>query len=176
MKTIFRMTDYFLQKVKQDLIRPHAFAAERVGFISVRAAGTGSEIVLLAENYHSVTDEDYVNDWTVGAMINQEAIRKALNVALLQPVGMFHVHMHGHSGPPLFSVTDLREQMKFVPDFFKVRRQLPHGAIVLSYDHFIGRIWLSSQNAVYINEFDVVGRTITRIDAPDPDKTVDYFV
>ena len=98
MKTIFRATDRFLKDVRQDLSRPHRFAAERVGFISIRAADTGMSLVLLAEGYHPVADGDYIDDATVGAMMGQEAIRKALNVALLHPVGMFHVHMRSTGG------------------------------------------------------------------------------
>ena len=115
MKAIFRATAQFLQQVRLDLARPHACAAERVGFISIRAALARDDLILFAEGYHPVADQDYVNDPTVGAMMGQEAIRKALNVALLQPVGMFHVHLHEHVGRPCFSRVDLREQLKFVP-------------------------------------------------------------
>jgi len=37
----------------------------------------------------------------------------------------FHVHTHGRSGVPDFSGTDVRENAKFVPDFFKVLRNAP---------------------------------------------------
>ena len=157
MKVIFRSTQRLLQDIRRDLVRPHPFAAERVGFISIRAAGTRDSLVLLAEGYNPVADDDYVDDATVGAMMGQEAIRKALNVALLQPVGMFHVHMHEHKGRPVFSHTDRREQLKFVPDFFKVRRQMPHGAIVLSHDLAIGRAWLNPDTVVGISEFNTMG-------------------
>src|SRR5260370_25473204 len=92
MKTIFRTTDRFLADVRRDLARPHRFAAERVGFISIRAASTATSLVLLGESYHPVADDDYIDDTSVGAMMGQESIRKALNIALLQPVGMIHVH------------------------------------------------------------------------------------
>jgi hypothetical protein len=100
-KVIFRATDRFLHDVRRDLARPHHFAAERVGFISIRAASTSKSLILLAESYHPVADDDYIDDPTVGAMMGQEAIRKALNIALLQPVGMFHVHMHEHGAARL---------------------------------------------------------------------------
>jgi hypothetical protein len=157
MKTIFRTTDRFLADVRRDLARPHRFAAERVGFISIRAASTAASLVLLGESYHPVADDDYIDDTSVGAMMGQEAIRKALNIALLQPVGMIHVHMHEHKGRPGFSPTDRREQLKFVPDFFKVRRQMPHGAIVLSHDQAIGRVWLDPETVVGISEFNTIG-------------------
>ena len=155
------MPNSFLHTVRRDLARLHSFAAERVGFISVRAASARGNLLLLAEAYHQVADNDYLDDATVGAMMGQEAIRKALNVALLQSVGMFHVHMHGHLGRPGFSNTDLREQIKFVPDFFKIHRRTPHGAIVLSHDRATGRVWLDPETIVGITEFNTLGPRVT---------------
>ena len=43
MRIIFRASEDFIAHVRQDLGRPHTFAAERVGFISVRAASAGEE-------------------------------------------------------------------------------------------------------------------------------------
>lgn len=157
MRSIFRASTRLLREVRGDLSRPHPFAAERLGFISVRAAYARSCLIIFAEGYHSLADEDYVDDPTVGAMMGQEAIRKALNVALLQPVGMFHVHMHEHEGHPAFSRTDLSEQPKFIPDFFKIRRDMPHGAIVLSHDRAAGRIWLGPASVSAITEFNIPG-------------------
>ncbi len=173
MKTIFKATGSFLDDVRKDLARPHKFAAERVGFIAVRAASAKNSLVLLAQAYHPLTDEDYVNDQSVGAMMGQEAIRKALNVALLESAGMFHIHMHEHRGRPSFSRTDLREQLKFVPDFFKVRPQLPHGAIVLSHDRAAGRVWLGPETIVAISEFVTVAPK-TLIDSGQTGNRVDF--
>jgi hypothetical protein len=175
MKKIFRCTDQFLRDIRRDLVRPHAFAAERVAFISIRAACTEDSLVLLAEGYHPVADEDYLDDRTVGAMMNQEAIRKALDIALLQQVGMVHVHLHEHMGRPTFSRTDRREQLKFVPDFFKVRPQMPHGAVVLSHNMAAGRIWLNATDTVSISEFNLTGPRMT-IDMVKPDGRVDFKV
>lgn len=173
MRSIFKATSGFVSDVRQDLRRSHRFAAERVGFISVRAANAGRTLILLAEGYHPVADDDYVDDPTVGAMMGQEAIRRALNIALLEQVGMIHVHMHAHEGRPGFSRTDRSEQLKFVPDFFKVRPQMPHGAVVLSHDHAIGRIWLSPEISAEISEFDIVGSRI-KIDIIGPGRRLDF--
>lgn len=159
MKVLFKITDQLLFNIRDDLERPHQFAAERVGFVSVRAVKSGDNLIIVSEGYHPVADEDYVDDMSVGAMMGQEAIRKALNVALLTPVGMFHIHMHSHHGRPGFSRTDLREQKKFVPDLFKVNK-LVHGAIILSYDRQAGSVWLSPTKVVPIKEFNIVGPRI----------------
>jgi hypothetical protein len=175
MRVIFRATDRFIQDIRGDLARAHSFAAERVGFISIRATDTRDTLILLAAAYHPVADDDYLDDATVGAMMGQEAIRKALNIALLQPVGMIHVHMHDHKGRPNFSRTDRREQLKFVPDFFKVRPQMPHGAIVLSHNMASGRLWLDPETNVSISEFNIVGPH-TMIDLESSNGRVDFKI
>lgn len=154
---IFRATDDFIATVRKDLLRPHAFANERVGFISVRATETDRVLLLLAQDYYAVADHDYVRDSSVGAMMGQEALRKALEIALLNPVGMLHVHMHLFSGRLWFSRTDLREQLRFVPDFFKVRPNMPHGALVLSEHAAAGRVWLDAGRIERVAEFNTLG-------------------
>src|SRR5437660_5723305 len=114
MRILFRATEHFLADVRSDLMRPHRFAHERVGFISVRAAQAQNHLVLLAQNYFPVADADYLPDPTVGAMMGPEALRKALEIALLNPVGMFHVHMHMLGRRLWFSPTDLSEQLRYV--------------------------------------------------------------
>jgi hypothetical protein len=173
MKVILKATGSFLDDVRKDLSRPHRFAAERVGFISIRAASAKNSMVLIAQGYHPLADEDYVNDMSVGAMMGQEAIRKALNVALLGFSGMFHIHMHEHRGRPSFSRTDLREQLKFVPDFFKVRPQMPHGAVVLSHNLAAGRVWLGPETVAAISEFVTVAPTML-VDVGRPSSKIDF--
>lgn len=175
MRMIFKLAGSFLRSVRRDLERPHPFAAERVGFISARAAASSHSLILIAEGYHPVADTDYLDDMTVGALMGPDAIRKALDVALLQPVGMFHVHIHDHKGRPRFSPTDTQEQHKFVPDFFTVRPSLPHGAIVLSRDRFVGRVWLGPKTVSDITEFCVVGPGVT-VDRQRTRQGLDVFV
>ena len=162
MGIVFRAMEDFMAHVRTDLERSHQFAHERVGFITVRPAQGHEHLVLLAEDYHPVDDRDYVKDPSVGAMMSQEALRKALEIALLNPVGMFHVHMHVFPGRLWFSRIDLSEQLKFVPDFFKVRSTMPHGALVLSPSSAAGRVWLNPRKIELITEFDTVGARVKR--------------
>jgi molybdopterin/thiamine biosynthesis adenylyltransferase len=161
MNVIFKCTKKFVDNVRRDLARPHKHAWERVGFISVRAAATPANLVLIAESYYPVADDDYLVDPTVGAMMNSEAIRKALEIAMLQKVGMFHVHLHDHHGQPGFSHTDVREQRKFIPDFFKICPKQPHGAIVLSHDLAEGQVWISPDKILAVTEFNFIGAPTT---------------
>ena len=105
-----------------------------------------------------MSDEDYVDDRTVGAMMGPGAIRKAMQVALNGHSCMFHVHVHEHRGRPRFSAIDVRETAKFVPDFWNVCPDLVHGAIVLSADSMAARCWHPSLRLpIEINDFSIVG-------------------
>jgi hypothetical protein len=175
MNIIFRATDELMRSVRQDLMRPHPYAHERVGFITVRATSTDQALILLAQDYHPVADDEYLRDSSVGAMIGQEALRKALEIALLNPVGIFHVHMHLFPGRLWFSRTDLREQLRFVPDFFKVRPNMPHGALVLSPHTAAGRVWFAADRIERIAEFNTMG-TRLQVSRSAKDGSTDFYV
>lgn len=160
MNIVFRSTVEFMARVRADLSRPHPFAYERVGFISVRAAAVRDGLVLLAQDYFPVEDEEYVRDSSVGAMLGQEAFRKALEIALLSRVGVFHVHQHEIGKHLWFSTIDLDEQNRFVPDFFKVCATMPHGALVLSPHSISGRVWLAPKEVRQITEFNSIGAQV----------------
>jgi hypothetical protein len=162
MRVVFKVVDRLLERVRHDIARPHEFAAERVGFFVCRAASLSPQgVVILAHDYMPVEDEDYVDDSTVGAMMGASAIRKALELALSMKAGMFHAHLHEHAGRPRFSRTDARESAKFVPDFWNVRPEMPHGALVASKDSFYGMCWYPGMSTpIEIGEFVVVGSPI----------------
>lgn len=158
MKVCFKITTASLTEIRSDLRRPHPFAHERVGFISAGLSAVADDLLVLAREYRPVADDDYLNDPTVGAMMGPDAIRNALQWALQDGVAMFHVHTHGGHGIPGFSGIDLRENAKFVPDFFKVAPQCAHGAIVLSDTAAHGLIWVGrSRSNLFITSFIEVG-------------------
>ena len=150
MKVCFKITTVLLTAIRADLQRPHPFARERVGFISAGLSAVGDGLLVLAREYRPVDDDEYLNDPTVGAMMGPAAIRNALQWALQDGVALFHVHTHGGDGVPGFSGIDLRENAKFVPDFFKVAPQCAHGAIVLSDTAAHGLIWFGRAQANHI--------------------------
>lgn len=159
MKIMFKITKRLLSDVKAQLERPHPFASERVGFLVCRAGQLeDGGVIILTHSLHEIADEDYVDDPAVGATMGPHAIRKALQTAYNQEASMFHVHLHAHSGKPRFSRVDSTETTKFVPDFWNVQPDLPHGAIVFSEDSACGRCWIPNQQIpVDISQFTVVG-------------------
>ena len=165
MNISFRITDDLLTKIHADLSRPHAFAAERVGFIACACASLPDKgLEFLAQTFHPVADDHYIDDPRVGAMMGSAAIRAALQYAYQQPVSMFHVHRHEHRGRPRFSTVDICESARFVPDFWKVRPTRAHGALVLSLDSMFGHCWIPGARAPQsIESFSVVGRPTTTI-------------
>lgn len=158
MKVRFKITSALLARIRIDLRRPHPFAHERVGFISAGLSAVGYDVLALARQYRPVRDDEYLRDPSVGAMMGPEAIRRAMQWAMHDGVALFHVHCHGGLGTPGFSGIDLRENAKFVPDFFKVAPQCVHGAIVLSDTAAHGQVWHGRSNPYqFITAFTEVG-------------------
>src|SRR5215207_3980405 len=98
MNVTIRLTRELFELIKADLLRPHSYAAERVGFIFGKLGNQGSEegrLILLSE-YRPVEDGDYEDTWEAGARINSAAIRSAMQSVLDTGCGAFHVHLHPH--------------------------------------------------------------------------------
>jgi hypothetical protein len=141
MTIVCRMTRDFASRMREDLLRRHVHAHERVAFISARAAELDDGLLLLACEYHPVADEDYVPDPNVGAMMSETAVRKAMQIAWRSKCSMIHVHLHDHVGMPGFGHLDRKENGRFMPEFFNVQPLLPHAAIVLSHNAAAGLVW-----------------------------------
>jgi hypothetical protein len=159
----FKIRADLLDRVRIDLRRRHWFAHERVGFITAGLCTFAGGVLAIARDYRPVDDDDYVDTPGVGAMMAPDAIRKAQERALFARDAIFHVHTHGGRGVPAFSGVDLRENVKFVPDFLKVAPHALHGAIVLSDDAALGQCWLTRGDAaVPLRDFTVVGPATTK--------------
>jgi hypothetical protein len=145
-----KLTGALHAEIVRDLMRPHPFAAERVGFVSGRMGTLADNArLILLNRYHSVPDCQYVNDPCVGARIGSEAITWAMQAAYhgrATREGVFHIHLHGHRGETGMSGTDSREIPRLIPGFQSVGREAPHGIIILSLDHGSCWVWLPEEN------------------------------
>lgn len=121
-----------------DLRRPHPHAAERIGFLYGRLALS----TVLMTRYVPVPDEQYVVDFTVGARINGDAIRAAMQGVLDTGNGVFHTHLHEWPGRPSFSLTDDEELPNLIPAFRAVAHGQACGLFLLSPDSAIADVWL----------------------------------
>jgi hypothetical protein len=159
---LVRMHQSLLESIHIDLGRKHAFAAERVGFIKARCAQLpNGGTLILGEGYLPLEDMHYKLNPLAGATMNSDGIRAALQVSYGEKCSMLHVHRHEHHGHPGFSSIDLRENEKFVPNFFNVTPSMPHGAIVLSHDSYFGYIWLGQdQKPRQVDQFSITGNRI----------------
>lgn len=157
MRTILKLTATLYDDLVKRLREPHDFAAERVAFLKCRPALSATSLLLLAGGVHHVEDGDYVDNPSAGATIGRSALRKALQTAYAEAVSMVHVHLHEHRGRSGFSRTDLRENARFVPDFWNVQPGLPHGAVVFSSDSAVGQCWIPGSPAPVGVEVAIVG-------------------
>lgn len=165
MSIYVKFTDQLVDQARNDLVRPHAFAWERVGFFTAGATVSPSgDLILLCRRYISVADEDYEANEDVGAQIGPEAMRKAAELAYNTKSALLHVHMHEGTGRPEFSRTDAMSGFEFVPGFFNVLPKMPHGLIVLNQTGARGLIWIAKdRDPLYVNDFLQVGAQLKRI-------------
>lgn len=159
----FKISQLLLSEVRTDLRRPHAFAHERVGFLSAGLSVAHDELLILARAYRPVADDEYLRDHSVGAMMGPQAIRRARQWAMDERAAIFHVHTHGGRGIPAFSGVDTRENAKFIPNFLSVAPHCVHGAIVLSDTAACGQVWFDRTPVQpFITQFTEVGMPLRR--------------
>jgi hypothetical protein len=143
--------------IKIDLQRPHSHAFERIGFIGTKYKKLNDGTILIfAVDYFPVDDENYIEDEEVGARINSDAIRKAMQYVLDSGNGCFHVHYHSFSySIPQFSATDLTDNPEIVKSFTYVHKEQFHGMLVIGNN--------SSNALVQIPETTFKLKTVTKI-------------
>src|SRR5438045_2329247 len=120
MRIEFKIRRELLDRARSDLLRPHEFAHERIGYFHGKPSRLPDGLLVCAFDYAPVADEHYMIAPGVGAMVGPDGLRAAMQTAYDLQAAMFHVHLHGHRGQPWFSAYDLSENAKFVPDMFNV--------------------------------------------------------
>ena len=161
----FKITAALLDHIRADLARPHAYAYERVGFLTSGAAWAArDELLMFGRTYTPVDDDGYVETDVVGAQINVKAMRKGLEAAYRTSAALFHVHTHGGYGIPRPSGVDLKSANTFLPSFFNLTPHMPHGIIVLSDDAAKVLMWTNPRCApIELERFVSVGARIHRV-------------
>lgn len=143
MRWCLRIPRHMVDQIRDDLRRPHPFAAERVGFLLARAGNSlGAEWLVLPTDFLPVPDDHYIDDPRVGARIGSGAIRATMQAVLGQGLSALHVHMHEHAGRPGFSRVDLAHYPALISGFRNVAPSLAHGALLLSDDSCAALVWL----------------------------------
>jgi hypothetical protein len=162
MTSQLRIPRVLYERARQDLHRSHSFAFERVGFMYGRAAAAMKTNLVLMSDYEPIDDDSYLKDRLVGARINGAAIRHAMQRALDTGESVFHVHVHDHRGEPRFSHIDKQELDRLVPSFGHVAPSIPHGALLLSSDRGVARVWPpAGASPEYAEQVSVVGYPIS---------------
>jgi hypothetical protein len=146
MTVVIEMQRTLRDNALSDLRRPHAYAAERIGFLYGRLASKDVPLIVITR-YVPVADEHYVNDYTVGARISGDAIRGAMQEVLETGDGVFHTHLHEWPGVPGFSRTDEDELPKLIPAFRAVGPNQPTGLFLFSPDSALVAVWLPHTKA-----------------------------
>ena len=158
MNTLLRIPRQLAHDMREDLLRKHVFAAERVGFARVALGKGEGSLLLLLKSYWPVPDDHYVNDPRVGARINSVAICIAMQDVLTGGHGLFHVHLHHHKGRTGVSRTDQAEIPKLVNSFRAVGPNAAHGFLILSFDHALAFVSPPGESRLFsVGKISIVG-------------------
>lgn len=162
-KVTLRISQELCNKIKKDLSRPHKFAYERVGFVigNSKTISEDEDIICLSE-YIAIDDDHYIKDESVGARINEDAIRNAMQIAMNRKCSIFHVHVHYGEGTPEFSLTDLDELPNIADAMVNANSSNVHGVLLLNSNgaNAVLRIKKSKGN-VQLKKVAVVGYPIS---------------
>jgi len=163
MRVAIKVQGSLLDVMRDDLRRRHAFAHERVGFLTGGVTSMPDGFMILCRDYRAVEDDDYEHDLYVGASIGSDAMRKALRSVYRPSLALLHVHTHGGYGRPGFSGVDLSSARQFMPGFAKSVPRMPHGLLVLSDNSATGLVWhRADAEPLAVTDFIRVGAPLRR--------------
>ncbi len=168
MNPLIKIPRPLLERALEDLERPHAFAAERLGFFSLRQSNSPTFPHLLCYDYHPIADECYMHDETVGGRINSAAIQDAMTRGYQQHAGQLWVHTHGRKGIPGTSGTDRANGPRVAQSCANLQPKLIHGWAVISEEGIAGEIRLIDGRFVALNRISVVGWPMVIPSRPKP--------
>lgn len=145
----FRIPEELHKTMLSDLNRSHPFAYERVGFLFAKTIKLSPNVnLVIAIDYLPVDDNDYINDKMVGAKINSDAIRAAMQGTIGKNCGCFHVHLHDHYGKPSPSFTDAKSLPGIVKSLNNIAPNHTNGFLILSRDAFYSSIKADSISVI----------------------------
>lgn len=145
-KLRFKINKAIHLQMLEDLQREHPFAYERVGFLFTTSKKLqDNTVIILAKEFIPVDDIHYIEDNNVGAKINSNAIRKAMQRIMENNEGCFHVHLHNHMGVPSPSFTDNKSLPDVVESFANISQNQANGILILSKNSFYASIKLDNE-------------------------------
>lgn len=137
-----RLSQSLLEYARKDLSRPHSFAYERIGFFFGSTTKANHTLIVTLSKFVPVKETHYLRDEFVGAKINSDAIRFALQQSMDTNEGAFHAHLHGGGGTPWFSNVDLDSLKLLFPSFTSVCPENVHGGLVFNENNAAGLVWI----------------------------------
>lgn len=145
---ILKIPKGLFEQIRVDLQRPHSYAFERIGLLGTKHKQLKDGTVLIfAVDYFPVDDDNYIDDEEVGARINSDAIRKAMQYVLDSGNGCIHVHYHSFSySIPKFSNTDLTDNPEIVKSFTYVNKSQVHGMLVIGNNSSNAKVQIPETN------------------------------
>lgn len=157
MSPIVKIPRSLLMAALADLERPHPFAGERLGFFSFRQSLDAITPLLLCFEYHAIPDEHYIEDYSVGGKIGEQAIQEAMSRSYRTGAGQLWVHTHGRHGIPGVSAIDLQYGPNVVQSCANAQPKALHAWGVISESGICGQMRALDGQFYPLQQLAVVG-------------------
>lgn len=159
-RVILKISTEIYSGILNDLLRPHKYANERVGFLFSRSKKiwNGDYLVYLTE-YKALDDEDYIDDPRFGSKFGSKPINDSISYGLERDMGVFHVHMHELSGGlPEFSDIDLKHLPPIFESCHRIIKNQVHGMLLLGSEGLNAQVWIPERRGfIKADQINVVG-------------------
>jgi molybdopterin/thiamine biosynthesis adenylyltransferase len=162
-KVTIRIPEKLYDNIYADLLRPHKFASERVGFtFSKTKILENGEIIICMNEYTPIDDGNYIMAPSVGAKFNSLAITNAIGYGRKHKKGIFHTHLHELSKrDPEFSFTDLEHLPPIVESANRIVKEEIHGLFLLSQTTLSALVWIPGEEGYRkVDQISIVGATL----------------
>ena len=148
-RVVFKIPKELKVEIEKDLKRDHEYAYERIGFLLTRSYKSDGETQVLAYDYYPIIDENYIKDSLVGARINSNAIRNAMQTSLTENCGVFHIHRHCHNGKPSESIDDEQGIPPMMESISRLNHNENFGYLILSIDSVLCKVYSPNQKTFF---------------------------
>lgn len=141
-----RLPSDLLATMRDNLAQDNPYGGERVGFLGADSTQWLDRADVYARTFQPVTPGGYLPSGPGAVVIGTPAIRSAIQFAMSEEIGVWHVHMHPWRGTPRPSHTDLAEIPRVLQAFHYAAPEYVHGMLIISPDSASAFAWIPTAN------------------------------
>jgi hypothetical protein len=131
------LSKIILDKALRNLLLPHDFAYERVGYF----LGNLENENIYIDEWFPFYDSEYNSTCKAGVEIGENGMFRLMNHAYKKKKHFFHAHIHDFQDSPKFSAIDMRSLVSVTSALFDFSERCIHGGMVIGRKETLCIFW-----------------------------------